>query len=179
MSKLYMIGGLVAAAVIGAQFFGKGRETVTVGSGSDLTGAAKRDAAVLVAKGDPAMEAARAKARAGLDAFLQHAAGHHPAKKKFAVKLALRDGETVEYMWVARFEPDGDGFIGILNNTPRMIKTAKSGDTMRFRRDDIYDWMYVEGGVIKGNFTGCALLAKEAPADREKFLKQFPMDCSA
>lgn len=181
MSRLYMIGGVVVAAVIGAQFLAGRGQPAVVGAGSDLTGAARRDAVALVAKGDPAMEAARAKARAGVDGFLALAARPPAGAGKFAVKLAVRDGEMVEYFWISNFvDRDGNGaYVGLLDNTPRMVRNVKQGQAMSFRRDDIVDWMYVERGAIKGNFTACALLSKESPAEREKFMKTYGLNCAS
>lgn len=178
MSKLYMFGGLVAAAVIGAQFLNSSSRPKVVGAGSGITEAARRDAVALVATGDAAMEAARAKARAGVDEFLTLAARPPAGAGKFAVKLAVRDGEMVEYFWISGFVNQGQFYVGLLDNTPRMVKTVKQGQAMTFRRDDIVDWMYVERGAIRGNFTACALLSKESPAEREKFMKAYGLNCA-
>ena len=177
MSKLYMIGGLVAAAVIGAQVLNSRSQPAVVGAGSGITEAARRDAVSLVATGDPAMEAARAKARAGVDGFLALAARPPAGTGKFAVKLAVRDGAQVEYFWISGFAPKGDGFVGRLDNTPRMVKTVKQGQTMSFRRDDIVDWMYVERGAMKGNFTACALLTQEPAAERADYMRRTGLVC--
>ncbi|MBL8590249.1 MAG: DUF2314 domain-containing protein [Methylobacteriaceae bacterium] len=178
MSKLYMVGGLIAAVVAGAQFLNMRAQPTVVGAGSGITEAARRDAVSLVAKGDPAMEAARAKARAGVDGFLALAARPPAGASKFAVKLAVRDGEMVEYFWISGFVNQGQFYVGLLDNTPRMVKTVKQGQAMTFRRDDIVDWMYVERGAMKGNFTACALLSKESPAEREKFMKTYRLTCA-
>ena len=95
------------------------------------------------------------------------------------MKIPLRDGDTVEWFWIADFRNDGDVFSGRINNTPRLVTNFRNGETVRFARKDIVDWMYVVDGKMKGNFTACAIAAKQPEAEREKFLRTFNMTCSA
>ncbi|WP_375463558.1 DUF2314 domain-containing protein [uncultured Methylobacterium sp.] len=65
-------------------------------------------------------------------------------------------------------------------NTPRFVGNVRKGQRVDFARADIVDWMYVQDGRLKGNFTACVLLAKETDTRaRDAFLRKLGMDCSA
>ena len=53
----------------------------------------------------------------------------------------------------------------------------KTGQTITFARSDIVDWMYIENGKMKGNFTACALLKSAPKKEAEDFKRQFSLDC--
>jgi uncharacterized protein YegJ (DUF2314 family) len=66
---------------------------------------------------------------------------------------------------------------GRLGNTPRMVRGYELGQTIRFRRSDMVDWMYVERGAIRGNFTACALLTQEPAAERADYMRRTGLVC--
>ncbi len=125
----------------------------------------------------PAMRAAFAKARRTLGGFLKIAADPPPGTSLHAVKVGLRDGGHTEYFWISDLRRDGGAFTGRLGNTPRRVRGYEFGQTLRFRRSDIVDWMYVERDAIKGNFTACALLTQEPPAERADYMRRTGLDC--
>ena len=53
--------------------------------------------------------------------------------------LAVRDGEKVEWFWIAQFSHAGDQFEGRINNTPRLVRTVSEGQAIRFERKEIVD----------------------------------------
>lgn len=138
---------------------------------------AKRDELFHAKEGDPAMERAFAKARETLDGFLKAASDRAPGADGFAVKIALREGSQTEFVWISPFRVEGDKFAGRLNNTPRLVTSYRSGQEVSFARAQIADWLYIENGRMKGNFTACPLLAKSPPAEQEAFKKRFGLSC--
>ncbi|HKY87346.1 MAG TPA: DUF2314 domain-containing protein [Pseudorhodoplanes sp.] len=145
-------------------------------SAQSLMGKAERDEIVIVAKNDPAMAATMQKARDSLDGFLKLAATPPAGASSFSVKVAIRDGNDAEYFWITPFTPKGETFSGKLNNSPRTVRRSmKLGDTLTFTKAEIVDWMYVDKGGMKGNYTACALM--KSPKDRAAFKQRFGLDC--
>jgi len=95
----------------------------------------------------------------------------------FAVKVAIREGEQAEYFWIVPFSNDNGAFSGAINNTPRMVHKVKMGQTITFAQSDIVDWMYMDSGNMKGNYTACALLKSASKREVEEFKKRFGLDC--
>ncbi|MBK1791933.1 DUF2314 domain-containing protein [Persicirhabdus sediminis] len=72
------------------------------------------------AKMDQAMKEARknlAKFKASLS---RKSATNH------AIKVAIRDGETVEHFWLIDLRPIEGGFIGTLNNDPGLVSNVEN-----------------------------------------------------
>jgi uncharacterized protein YegJ (DUF2314 family) len=144
-----------------------------------------------VPKGDPAMNAAFARAAATLDAFL--AAWRNPphGAGRFAVKIGLVDTPnapgyavappgapgSIEWFWARDLRAEGAGFSARLANDPDMLRNVSIGQVVRFTRQDIGDWMYWQDNKIVGNATACPALA-HASADRRREMKErYGLDC--
>jgi uncharacterized protein YegJ (DUF2314 family) len=138
---------------------------------------AKRDGIVMVAKGDAAMAAAMRKAREALPTFLKLANAPQRTMRGFAVKVAVVESDDAEFFWIAPFEQRKNDFAGQINNTPRLVKKVKFGQTITFREDEIVDWMYVDGGKMIGNFTACVLLKREPPEQAAELMKKIGLSC--
>ncbi len=157
--------------------------TLTTGLGAQpassqtITQKAERDELAIVAKSDPVMARAMAKARQTLPDFLSIAAAPKPAMEGFAVKVAVREGDTAEYFWIAPFTNKDGIFSGAINNKPRSVHSVKLGETITFDQSEIVDWMYLDGGKMKGNYTACALLTSASKQEAEEFKKRFGLDC--
>jgi uncharacterized protein YegJ (DUF2314 family) len=93
--------------------------------------------------------------------------------------VGISEADDVEYFWITDFGEEGDGFRGVITNTPRLVKRVESGQVYRFKRSEIVDWVYRDSQKNKmyGNFTACALLSREAPAQAAEFRKQYGLDC--
>ncbi len=140
---------------------------------------AKRDEAFLVRKEDAEIAAARQKARATLPEFFATMRNAKPSMKTFSVKVAVRDDHGVEYFWIKSFAPKGDRFTGTIDNTPRVVRSVAQGQTIEFAESEITDWMFMDNGRMKGNFSACALLARE-PKDQQDAVKtRFGLTCDA
>jgi uncharacterized protein YegJ (DUF2314 family) len=138
---------------------------------------ARRDEVARVARGDPDMEAAFRAARASLQDFLKLARAPRTGMSQFALKVKIDEGDTTEFFWVAPFREVDNGFSGIVNNTPATVHSVSFGQRITFAADDVFDWMYVDRGVMKGNFTACALLKHEAPSEAEAMRKDYGLTC--
>lgn len=140
---------------------------------------AKSDELVFMADDEPAMKKAFAQARATLDEFLRKAKAPPAGTFGYALKVGIRDGDDVEYFWVGDFAQTGRGFVGTIDNEPRMVKTVRYGQRYSFPRADIVDWTYIDKKArrMMGNFTVCALLTKEPPAEAEETRKRFGLRC--
>jgi len=138
---------------------------------------AERDELSFVRRDDPDMEAAKRAARATLQDFLTLARTPRPSTSGFAVKVAVRDRSNVEYFWVIPFKQEGARFSGRIDNTPRLVKSVKLGQSFVFAEPDIVDWLYVDQGRMRGNYTACAILKREPPDQAEAAKKRFGLEC--
>ena len=108
------------------------------------------------------------KAQSTLADFLKVAAAPKPGTLGFSLKVAVREGERVEYFWITPFTNNGSQFSGEINNTPRVVHSVKLGQTAQ---SDIVDWLYIENGMMRGNYTACALLKSAPKNEAEEFKK--------
>ena len=181
----YLGFGVAIFAAASAFGLAKGRKATVAGGDAaamaqpgNLTARAGRDEVVLVKAEDPAMTTAREKARATLDTFLAAYAAPVAGSRAYSVKVKVSDGKAVEYFWVKKLRREGDGFAGNIDNEPETVHSVKNGQEIRFARAEVTDWMYLDNGKMRGNFTACALLGRETPAEREKFRKAYGLDCA-
>jgi uncharacterized protein YegJ (DUF2314 family) len=151
--------------------------TAVPAAAQSITQKAERDELAVVAKSDPVMAAAMAKARKTLPDFLGVAAAPKPGMEGFAVKVAIREGKDAEYFWIAPFTDTNGEFSGAINNTPREVHGVKLGQTITFHQSEIVDWMYMDGQAMKGNYTACALLKSASKDEVEQFKKRFGLNC--
>lgn len=128
---------------------------------------------------EPAMREAFDKARASLDDFLHKAKAPPANTTGYAVKVGISDGRNIEYFWINQFAEKADGYSGQVNNKPRLVRNVKYGQNYVFSKAQIVDWVYFDLAQrrMQGNFTACALLTKEAPAEREAMKKRFGLEC--
>jgi uncharacterized protein YegJ (DUF2314 family) len=146
-------------------------------AGETVLDRARRDEIVRVPGDDPETTAAMAKARATLQDFLALARAPQASMSGFAVKVAVHDGGNTEYFWITPFREQDGGFTGVINNTPRSVKSVKFGQALAFSEKEIVDWLYVDGGKMKGNYTVCVLLKHESKADAEAAKARFGLEC--
>ena len=157
-----------------------------------LASLALADAVVNVPKGDPEMAAAFAKARASLGGFLEKLR-HPPAgTENFSVKVGFSDAangsgyaivnpgagsDKVEYFWMVGIKETASGFTAAIGNGPEIVKSVREGQVVAFQRAQIADWMYFEGGKIKGNYTMCPLLSRMGEAEAQEMRVKFGTEC--
>ena len=131
---------------------------------------------VILAMNDPVMAAAIHGARKTLRKFLTLAKNPGPTMGGFSVKIAIPAANGAEFFWIHPFAHVDDRFIGQINNTPRSAVNLKMGDTVSFVKNEIVDWMYMDAGRMRGNYSAHAILKSARPEDREAFKRRFGLD---
>jgi uncharacterized protein YegJ (DUF2314 family) len=149
-------------------------------------------APVKVPTTDPAMLAAFKKATASVDAFLDTWRRPPPRSDGFAVKIGLGDvagstkdvalaipgeSDNVEWFWIVDLHDDGAGLSGRVSNDPETIHNVTRGQTIRFEKKNIADWMYFVNVKMVGNATACPALAHAGEEERAEFKKQYGVAC--
>jgi len=173
MRMLRYIAGLFLLGIVAHNFLNG-----HYASGS-LMDKAKRDEVVTLEKGDPDMAAAFRKARETLPEFLALVRARQSTVTKLAVKIAIPAGDGDEYFWLTEIGQHGNKYAGRINNTPRAAKQVRLGQVIQFSEAEIVDWLYMEGGKMRGNFTACAMLKRE-PADQAEAMKrQYGLNCES
>jgi uncharacterized protein YegJ (DUF2314 family) len=146
-----------------------------------------------VPKGDPAMNAAFARAAAGLDGFFAKLRNPPKGAERFSVKIGLTDASgargyaivrpgadaagRVEWFWTNHLRTEASGFSGQIANDAEEIHNVAMGLTIHFTRADIGDWMYFQDGKIVGNATACPALAHASAEERRQMKEQYGLDC--
>lgn len=130
------------------------------------------DRIVDVARGDPEMQAAIAKARAELPGFFARSVTPGPGESYFLIKYNLAPQGAAEFIWAELISHKGETTIARLINNPRATGFVK-GQQVTVRTADIIDWGYVRNGVMQGNYTTRVILphmsAAEAAALRRSY----------
>lgn len=99
------------------------------------------------------------KAQATLDDFLTKAKLLPAGTSAYALKVRIQQGRDTEYFWLNEFTWTDGAFTGRINDEPRLVKSVKAGEIVRFNRSQIVDWKYVDEktGVTVGDFTSKAV----------------------
>lgn len=146
--------------------------------GETIVERAESDQVALMPDDDPFMATAMRHARNTLDEFFEVYKNKSGKQTSFAVKVGITDGSRTEYFWIDDFYEEGKGkYKGVINNEPRMVRNVKLGQFYAFGKNEIVDWVYMEEGKMKGNFTACALLRREPKQQREQFMQQYGLEC--
>jgi uncharacterized protein YegJ (DUF2314 family) len=126
---------------------------------------------------DPVMAAAKQKARETLPGFLTLAKAPRPSTEGFSVKVGIRDRGHTEFFWITSFEHKDGRFSGTINNELRNVRNVRFGERITFTDTEIADWLYIDDGKMKSNYTGCAILKHEPAKQREAYKKRVGLDC--
>ena len=120
-----------------------------------------------IAKGNPAIAAASAKARAELPEFVARVGSPGPGETYFLIKYDLIPEEEAEFIW-AEVLSHADGVtVARLVNNPRDPRFTK-GQQVSVSDAAIIDWSYAKDGeVVIGAYTTRALLATMTPQEAE------------
>ena len=140
---------------------------------------ARNDGTASVQGDDPALRRATEMAQATLDDFLTKAKLLPAGTSAYALKVMIQEGSDTEYFWLDEFTWSDGSFTGRINDEPRRVKGIRPGQIVKFSRTQIADWKYFDErkGRTFGNFTACALLSKEPPAQAEEIKRRDGLDC--
>jgi uncharacterized protein YegJ (DUF2314 family) len=134
-----------------------------------------KDTIVMFKEDDPAMNAAMEQARASVRRdFIPVLKKPAPGCVAFSVKVAIKDGDKVEVMWLSNPTLEGDKFTGRIGNEPGIVKNVKLGQTYSVPVDEIADWMYIENKRLVGGYTMRVMRDKMSPKERAEFDKAMP-----
>lgn len=140
-----------------------------------LSACSKRDKAVSVAKDDPQMLAAIAKARETLPQFWTVFDKRERGESGFSLKVKITDKSGSEHFWATDLERRDGKIMGTINNDPNIVSTVKLGDRIVIPGSDISDWLYMRDGKMVGNETLKPLL-KAMPASEVARAKALMAD---
>ena len=142
-----------------------------------LSQKAEADKTVKVATGDPAMAAAFDRARTTLPSFFDTLAHPAPTMENFAVKVGLPAPQGTEYVWLSSPSLQDGQIHGTINNEREYATDYHEGQRVQLPEKFIVDWMYVDAGRMKGNFTACAIASKLSQKERRQFEQEYRIDC--
>ena len=101
---------------------------------------------------DSQMNNAILEARNKLPEFINHL--NNPNKHQiFLIKVRFVDDDKFEHMWVKNIKYDGKYFYGKLNNNPASIRNYYFGQSVKFTKDDVSDWVILSNNNTIGYFT--------------------------
>ncbi len=104
------------------------------------------------------MGRAIAEARRTVDNFIAALMNPRPNQKAFSVKVAIKDGEKTEHLWLVPVRYQNGSFVGRINNEPQNVKTVSFDNEITVAKDQISDWIYAEDKKIMGGYTARVLL---------------------
>jgi uncharacterized protein YegJ (DUF2314 family) len=131
--------------------------------------APERDELTFVPEDDSAMVAAITRVRSTVATFVQRLS-HRTGNRSFAsVKLPLREGETVEHVWISDVRFDGGRFYGRIDNDVQSVKGWRLGDTVSVPADSISDWLIVDDSVASGGYSIRVLHDKMSTRERAEW----------
>lgn len=105
---------------------------------------------VHAAPGDDPLEAATARARAGLERFVQALDARRAGCIRHAVKVRIGPTPSGEQVWLVEPVAVDGGFRGVVDNTARTLPDLRRGDLITVPRRGVTDWMMVCDGALVG-----------------------------
>lgn len=137
--------------------------------------AAEASPVIDFSKSDPAMEAAKAKARASIATFWSAYAAPKPNEEGFALKVGFpTKGTSAEHIWVFDVKREGAGrYTGRLANEPRDIVNKHAGDAVEFGEGQISDWMFLRNGKWVGAETIRPMIARMPKEMAAQYRQRF------
>ena len=138
--------------------------------GCEAGGTAHRaDEITYVESDDAEMNAAKARARAGLPQFFDHLENPAADERDFMVKFDILPGDDAEFVWARALDRSTSPMTGTLVNQPEFTD-HRVGQRVPIPDATIVDWSYVKGATMQGDFTDRVLIdrmpAEEAANER-------------
>lgn len=109
------------------------------------------------------MSAAIARARNEVDVFISTI--EKGDGSDFAVKAPIYDNGETEHFWLTEITYQGGEFEGKIGNDPGIVTNVSFGQSIKIRKEDISDWLFMRGGKMHGNYTLRPLLATMSEED--------------
>jgi uncharacterized protein YegJ (DUF2314 family) len=134
---------------------------------------------VQIATQDEEMKKAIERARRELPAILARFVAGELNDSLFTVKVAFREGEVVEHVWLSDTTFHEGRFSGVLECDLHELKQVRRGDRVTAPMEEVTDWGYMSGGKMFGHHTLRAMLPHMQPEVAEKYraaLADVPTD---
>jgi uncharacterized protein YegJ (DUF2314 family) len=123
------------------------------------------------------MDAAIAEAKSTLGTFVSALQAQDVRKTSFNIKKGYAFGrEGKEFIWISEVKLVGTDFEGRINNEPVNDIGVKLGQTVRVKRDEVADWMFMDGGRLQGGYTIVALVY--GSDEQKQYEKNMQIDWS-
>ena len=119
------------------------------------------------------MNAAIETARSTVSTFVEALDHRGASRSNLSLKLGIRGKDEAEHFWLSDVEHSDGKFSGKIANTPEFVNTVKLGQKMSVSAKQISDWMFIENGVLRGNFTMRVMRDRLSPEERSKFDSQL------
>ncbi len=129
--------------------------------------AVRSDHVTSIQSDDEAMHAAIAKAKESLPGVLERL--RVEGLENFSVKVPITDDHGTEHFWLSNTEFVEGVFKGILDADPRVVECVTPSQAHEAKVEDVTDWLFLEEGKMRGNFTLRALLPHMTPAEAAKY----------
>lgn len=107
---------------------------------------------------DKEMNTAIDDARASVAGFIERLQNPKMTDESFSVKKMISDGKEVEHLWLTDVSYSNGEFTGIINEDPQSVRNVEFGQKASVAETEIIDWMYLDDGMLVGNFTLRVLL---------------------
>ncbi len=125
-----------------------------------------------VEKSDEPINTAIETARQSVDTFIHSLGDPSPSSELHSVKVRLEADDFVEHMWLEPVHYRDGSFTGTLDSKPVHITTMERGDSVTVAKEDISDWMYVDGGMLVGGYTVRVLHSRLSDEERAEAIQR-------
>lgn len=119
------------------------------------------------------MEQAIATAKSEVEIFITALQNPQPSQTYFSIKKPFAYEEegvkSYEHIWLDQVSWDGEFFHGNIANEPLNTKEVSLGQKIKIKKDDISDWMIIDGGILKGGYTIRALRSRMSDKEKKDF----------
>jgi uncharacterized protein YegJ (DUF2314 family) len=121
------------------------------------------------------MDSAIAEAASTTDVFVSALQSQDAQKTNFLIKKGYTHGEDEkEFIWINEVKLVGTEFEGKINNEPVNDIGVKFGQTVRVKKSEVADWMFMDDGRLQGGYTIAALIYGKG--DQKEYENRMKID---
>lgn len=101
-----------------------------------------------------------------------------PAFDHLIIKAGFADDTAgqQEFMWIDEVEFTGDGFKGMLLNSPHQLQSVSAGDPVFVSLSNVVDWLMSQNGRVYGGFTVAAIRNAMSSQERNEHDEAWGLD---